>query len=454
MTIEFADFGERIIWYSEDVFWQLQDLYDLSSQRHIQIANAFRFGLRFKDMQDVAMALLMYKFLINIFKKNLVTAFVILGICIATTYIWHCYLEQVVEIWDEMWQFCPYYKRLSSTSARLADNAEYYGNLHFTHIQKKLPHWWEPHMLVYYTVASMFKQLDPDTMTYYRKDPISMVLGEINLGDRSPIVFYYYKIYNVYIPGFNKAAKEVWFSVKNGAEFTFITRVGKKNCPYFLRWHYTFILLYEMIMQISEKLVIRAIWYWQEGVYNGIGHLNWEDRCREAASRYQEEPEYPSFEAAGRMMVNTKIRHLIQRPWDEAFKYWNYDRGPEMDKLIFYNKLLLTGSRWIMCLHMAGVMFGMFHAALGQYMYVPFITENVEKHVEPRDKNSKYSCGYTAWQDIPVNVRARMFPPKYWWGWFGRGTDRENIFLYIPKQLLKMVLRKIRNLLRVLKRRM
>lgn len=454
MGIEYAEFSQQMVWHAEDVLWQFQDLYDMAAHRHVQIFNHFRYGgLRFRDMSDVAIALLMYKFIINIFKRNLITALVILGICIVTTYIWHRYMLQVTEVWEEMWQFCPYYKWLSFKGDELVERADFAGKNHWDHIQKKLPHWWEPHMLVYYTFGSMFKQIDPDTMMGYRRDPISMILAESDFDRNSPLVFTYYKIYNVYVPGFHAAAKEVWFGVKQGAEFTFITRVGKKNCPYFLRWHFTFIMLYEMIMGIMEKMVIRAIWYWQVGVFNGIGHLEWEERCREAVLTRQVEPEYPVTEATGRMM-GPRIWALANRSWGEAFKYWNMDQGPEMDKLIFYNKLLLTGSRWVMCAHMGAIMYFMFHAALGQYMYVPFITENVERHVEPRDKTSLYSCGCTAWQDVPLSVRAKIFPPKYWWGWFGRGTDRENIFIYVPKQLLIMLLRKIRNFLRVLKRKM
>ena len=103
--------------------------------------------------------------------------------------------------------------------------------------------------------------------------------------------------------------------------------------------------------------------------------------------------------------------------------------------------------------HMFILLTCMFNAALGQYMYVPFIVENVERHVEYRPVRTKYSTGCAAWQKIPLSVRARRFPPQLWWGWFSRGTDKGNIFLYIPMQRFKFILRRLRNFLRKLKRK-
>ena len=93
----------------------------------------------------------------------------------------------------------------------------------------------------------------------------------------------------------------------------------------------------------------------------------------------------------------------------------------------------------------------MFHALIGQYFYIPFFTENIELHIGPRNKNSIYSGGYTAWQD--EDEKPRGIIPKFWYGWFGRGTLEPNFiirlidyFIFFPIYLIvRRLLRTIRN---------
>ena len=72
----------------------------------------------------------------------------------------------------------------------------------------------------------------------------------------------------------------------------------------------------------------------------------------------------------------------------------------------------------------------LFHALLGQYFFIPYLTRNVELHVGLRPKDSIYSGGYTAWQDFSIFLKEigekkEELPFKFWWGWFGRGTDQQ-----------------------------
>ena len=90
-------------------------------------------------------------------------------------------------------------------------------------------------------------------------------------------------------------------------------------------------------------------------------------------------------------------------------------------------------------------LYGMLHAFSGQYFYVPFFTENVELNVGPRTPESIYSGGSTAWQDKDMNTSY-----QFWFGWFGRGTDKPSIItlLFI---LLKWIVIKILEILRLKK---
>ena len=75
-------------------------------------------------------------------------------------------------------------------------------------------------------------------------------------------------------------------------------------------------------------------------------------------------------------------------------------------------------------IHFSYIIFGLIHAALGQYFYIPFLVENAELHVGRRPVDSIYSGGLTAWQDpYEKNYNKRRLIPKLWYGWFGRGSS-------------------------------
>jgi hypothetical protein len=438
---------EQYMSYVNTLILQIEDSYYNIVNTYIDLFYSAQHGLVLHDIRNVICALLIIRFILDTLNKNIITAACISCICIATTFMWDRELVHVIRVWRDCWEFTPYYYDFAFQAHRLDLHdkwkmAELNGAM-----DKVVPYWHQPHMIIWYTFVQLFNR-ENEHMQEFRTDPISMYVSALKLPDNHIVVYYYYKCFNIILPDFIKSAREIWFSVRNLCQYTFITRIGKKHCPYFFRWHFTFEMIYENIAVVFERMVVRAIWYWQEGVWNRIGHILWERDCV-AANGYVD---YPRLEAQGRMIVD--IKHLTNRSWEHAIYRWNGNMAyDEIDRLILYNKALILLSQIIIHTHMIGVLSGMFHAAFGQYMYVAFVTENVERHVEPRDKTSKYSCGYTAWQDVPLSVRAKMFPPKFWWGWFSRGTDKGNIFLYIPTQIFKMVLRKLRNFLRKLKRK-
>jgi hypothetical protein len=74
--------------------------------------------------------------------------------------------------------------------------------------------------------------------------------------------------------------------------------------------------------------------------------------------------------------------------------------------------------------------------------------ENAEIHIGPRPLNSLYSGGHTAWQNndnerkkwilIQGKGTWKMFLPRLWWGWFGRGASGvDSKFEYQQKNYRK-----------------
>ncbi len=99
-------------------------------------------------------------------------------------------------------------------------------------------------------------------------------------------------------------------------------------------------------------------------------------------------------------------------------------------------------------LHFSYIIFGLIHAALGQYFYIPFLVENAELHVGRRPVDSIYSGGLTAWQDpYEKEQKKNRLIPKLWYGWFGRGSspkserygtnERQEILQYYKKRRQK-----------------
>ena len=101
--------------------------------------------------------------------------------------------------------------------------------------------------------------------------------------------------------------------------------------------------------------------------------------------------------------------------------------------------------RWLLAIgeaYTSYYIYGLLHASLNQYFYIPFLTENVEHHVGFRDPTSIYSGGLTAWQDDEP-IRDKRLYVKLWYGWFGRGTKNKSVLvllLLMPINLIKQII--------------
>lgn len=142
-------------------------------------------------------------------------------------------------------------------------------------------------------------------------------------------------------------------------------RVGKKYCPYHVRWNFTFITLYNVVVPYIFSCTIRA----KDLLYKVL---------------------------------------IPQQRFDEA------------------ETLELFIGTWVF-IHIVFILVAMLHAIFSQYFYVPFLTQSVELHVGKRPKKSIYSGGYTAWQDGYdfYNIRWRDVY-TLWWGFLGRGTKNQR----------------------------
>ena len=199
----------------------------------------------------------------------------------------------------------------------------------------------------------------------HRIDPISMMVAKTPNEYKPVVERWYYLFYNKIIPRLYRYLQNTIPRLGGLFTYMFVTRINKKFCPYFIRWHWTFCLVNATVVGELVKFAFRLEWYCNEVVV---------------------------------------------------------PRGDIYDATIM--QLILT---IIPAVHIYSLMFGLFHAVSGQYFYFPFLTENAELHIGKRPTNSIYSGGYASWQDGLIRNRDRMVAekrkfglPQLWWGWFGK----------------------------------
>jgi len=348
-------------------------------------------GLTLADIENILFFILFVRFIILAIRYNLKTSFYITCIGLFAGYLWYRHLIDLISMYRSILIKLPYLHKLGIDAVQLRAM-----NRQMVLTDLKLGdnvHWYNPGQLIYYAFTKGIINIDPETGLRYYRDPISMIISNLTESDKSNILPLYYKIYNKIIPQIFEACSKFWTQLSGIAAYAVITRIGKRYCPYLVRWHWTFLLIIGFIEQILVYFVYRV-----------------------------------SYFQASVLIPQTQIST-------------NY-----IDQNLILQVNLLNGIiAFIITLHLGLVFFGLFHAIWGQYFYFPFLVENTELHIGPRPKNSIYSGGNTAWQDEKEKNVQRFFP-KFWYGVFGNGTKSNFKFIILFKQFLISFVKKLQKL--------
>lgn len=339
-------------------------------------------GLTLNDIENIIFFLVIFRFIVLIFRYNLKTSIYITLIGLCAGYLWYRHLIDITLMYRQMLVKIPYLQNFGASAIELETNSQSILS-NDVNLGSDV-HWYNPGKLVYYAVIKGIIQTDSETGIQYYIDPISMIISNLSEDSKIKVFPIYYKIYNTIIPRFFETISEFWNQLSGIAAYAMITRIGKRYCPYLIRWHWTFLLIIGFVEQILIYFLYRLM-YFQEVII--------QERLFIAAAN-----EYPAS-----------------------------------NLILQFNALtgLLT---FCILVHLGSIFFGLFHAICGQYFYFPFLVENTELHIGPRPKNSIYSGGQTAWQDEKRdNNRSRNF--KIWYGWFGSGTNKIWIFSFL-KQII------------------
>ena len=351
-------------------------------------------GLTLSDIENVLFFILFIRFLILAIKYNLKTSFYITCIGLFAGYLWYRHLIDLISMYRSVLLKLPFLHSLGMDAVQMRSL-----NRQMTLTDLKLgenARWYNPGQILYYALTKGIVNIDPETGLRYYIDPISMVISNLEEPMKSNLGSLYYKIYNKIIPKIFDICSKFWNQLSGVAAYAVITRIGKRYCPYLVRWHWTFLLIIGMVEQIFIYFIYR-VYYFQSFVLI---------------------PQAESY--------NNSID----------------------SNLILQINLLNVVIACVVLTHIGLIIFGLFHAIWGQYFYFPFFVENTELHIGRRPKDSIYSGGQTAWQDPEEKNVNRLFP-KLWFGWFGRGSKDNFVIFNNILKLMKKLFKKIRKQFRV-----
>ena len=345
-------------------------------------------GLTLSDIENVLFFILFIRFVILAIRYNLKTSFYITCIGLFAGYLWYRHLIDLISMYRSVLLKLPFLhslgmdavqmrslnRQMALTDLKLGENA----------------HWYNPGQILYYALTKGIVNIDQETGLRYYIDPISMAISNLQEPTKSNVASLYYKIYNKIIPKIFDICSKFWNQLSGVAAYAVITRIGKRYCPYLVRWHWTFLLIIGMVEQIFIYFIYR-VYYFQSFVL------------------------IPQVES--------------------------YSNSIDSNLILQIN-LLNVVIACVVLTHIGLIIFGLFHAIWGQYFYFPFFVENTELHIGRRPKDSIYSGGQTAWQNPEEKNLNRVFP-KLWFGWFGRGSKENSPFFKTILKLIKKFFKKI-----------
>ena len=348
-------------------------------------------GLTLADIENVLFFILFIRFVILALRYNLKTSFYITCIGLFAGYLWYKHLIDLISMYRSVLLKLPFLHKLGMDAVQLR-------SLHRQMVLTDLKlgenvHWYNPGQMLYYAFTKGIINIDLETGLRYYIDPISMAISKLQEPVKANVFPIYYNIYNKIIPKIYDICSKFWTQLSGVAAYAVITRIGKRYCPYLVRWHWTFLLIIGLIEQIFIYFIYR-VYYFQTFV----------------------------------LIPQTKV-------------YTGYVDPSLVLQINILNGIIAC----VVLTHIGFIIFGLFHAIWGQYFYVPFFVENTELHIGPRPINSIYSGGQTSWQDPKEKEQnLNRFFPKLWYGWFGRGTSNN----FWPVQTLLKLIKKIFKLLK------
>lgn len=349
-------------------------------------------GITLGDIENIIIIILILRFLLLYIQYNAKTACIITLIGLGAGSLWYRHLIDLLYLYSSTLLDIPFLAKLGLNGE---DLIEFYTDIgeDKSSLMKYHTHWYNPGQILYYAIQDGIHYTHPETNIEYRIDLISMLISSLPEHTRLNVLPAYYAVYDEILPKILSTLGNYWQNFSSIAIYITIVRVGKRYCPYLIRWHWTFLIILRLLEQPFERLFDRISYYLSNIL---ISQTN-------------------STDSLGLLSVL---------------------------KINFLEGLTLI----LVFAHIGFILFALLHAVLGQYFYLPFLVENIELHVGPRPENSIYSMGKTSWQNPEEKEKWKL-----WYGWFGRGTKTENL-PSIGRYFVLFIRKQFRRLFKLLKR--
>ena len=213
----------------------------------------YQHGLGFVDIENIALFILVIRFIFLSKKYNIKTGFLITCIGLGAGYLWYTHLRDLAYYYTRTLWMCPlthnlaydfseiYYQQQSefSKAGTRFDSKSFYG----------------PAIRAFTDITSNEN---------YRYDPISMIWSYLPTDLKFLSDKIYYTMTLKVIPQTYRFMDRQLTYLSATMWYTFIVRINKRYCPYLIRWHWTFLLTLEYIERPFVYVQNRLIYYLNE----------------------------------------------------------------------------------------------------------------------------------------------------------------------------------------------
>jgi len=294
-------------------------------------------GLTLPVIENFIILISFLRFTFFAFRYNLRTSFIITCIGISASILWYAHLAKVIGIYRL------YIMKSTALAGLQTEILKTYANSKFMEQgeEYQVP-WYRPGFILYYGLAKGI------THNNHYIDPISMIMSILPEPLKVKLLPLYYNTYNQFIPACAKSLGNLWDQLGEIALYTAIARLARRFCPYLVRWHWSFIIILIQIEYLITNFFDRSMFF--------------------------------RYKVLTRRVNQHKFTGLLQT---------------KLNFEIVTTDFIIT---FLICSHIGLIIFGLIHALLGQYFYIPFLVENTEVHTGFRPTNSIYSRGETPWQ--------------------------------------------------------
>jgi hypothetical protein len=210
----------------------------------------YQHGLGFVDIENLALFILVIRFLFLSQKYNIKTGFFITCIGLSAGYLWYMHLRDLAYYYMRTLWMCPlthnladdfseiFYQQISefSKAGTRFDSNTFYG----------------PAIRAFTEVTSNDK---------YRYDPISMLWSYLPTDIKFLSDKFYYFITLKALPQTYRFIDTQITNLSGMLWYTFIVRINKRYCPYLLRWHWTFLIGIEFLERPFIFVQDRLVYY-------------------------------------------------------------------------------------------------------------------------------------------------------------------------------------------------